>query len=69
MNDNKATREYGYIKRSILADGTIREYKCKTIYTLVDKSAKITKGKVIEKVKTLSPEKLREVYEFMSKDE
>jgi len=56
-------------KTVTLADGTIRVYESQYTYTPVDKSAKITKGKVIEKVKSASPEKLREAYEILTKDD
>lgn len=63
--DNKV---YVTKKTVTLADGTIREYRSqyKYNYVPVDKSKKITKSKVIEKIKEASPEKLKKIYEILN---
>jgi hypothetical protein len=56
-------------KTVTLADGTIREYtsQYKYNYTPVDKTNKITKGKVIEKIKEANPEQLKQIKEFLDR--
>lgn len=54
-------------KKYTLADGTVKYCETKSTYKPVDRTNKVTKTKVIEKIKTIKdPEKLKQVEAFLN---
>lgn len=51
--DNIGQKEYEYVKRVILKDGTIKEYKSKKKYTPV---IKVKKSKLLETIRSITNE-------------
>lgn len=64
----KEQRVYEYQRQVVLKDGTVRTYKKVCKYTPVDKDQKVSKHKIILRLKDATPDQLRRINDILNEN-